>query len=459
MSYVKRIVSIELRRSGVLPVALVAAVPCAALLCTSPGSYDGRWLQLAAEARTGLLLALPLTLGGGAWLGLRESRHHLGELLDSSPKPRALRVLPQALILAVLAVLSYLVIIGAGLPWVLGRAGYFPPAVVPLTLIGALALVAAAWLGLAAGRAIPRLTTVPVLVLASALLAGIVPMFVQDTALIGNAPDRRFPFWWLTPILVAQIDDFETVTARISVLQAVLLTGLASSALLVAMFGRRRVLLSWLPALAGLALAFSLLPATQSDALVNSPQARALACTTDAPEVCVGKVHAYQMDEVAAAAQPVLKGLSRIPGAPTRAVEMQRPDEDGPKVWAARPTDTIPFPDPFAIYGGSQDFDVRMFQQSLVDEAFWPRCDASGRSSAQALQQDLGQAVIGGWLAGANPVFDSAAPSTQETAHAESAYRALVALPEPRQKVVVQQAWKATRSCQPDAMAAIDALG
>ncbi|GAA3625328.1 hypothetical protein GCM10022223_48130 [Kineosporia mesophila] len=461
MTSLNRIIGIETRRSGVVPVALLVAVPAAALMIASTSYYDGRWLRLAVAVRTVLQLALPLVVGGGAWLGMREHRHHLGELLASTPRPRAGRIRPLAIGLAGLVAAAYLAGFAAGMPFVLGRAGYFPVATLSLTAVGALSLVAAGWLGLAAGRALPRLIVIPVLVVLTAGLTGIGPMLVHDSSFdVDSVP----PALWLTPVWTFTVQDFETVTGRIGLLQTIALLGLAATGLLLASVGRRGIAPALVPAVAGLAGAALLLPATSGAALADDARALVPRCTDAGPSVCVIAVHDYQLDEITAPAQQVLTRLTVVPGAPTRAAETMMDDRSGLPVTG--PADTISFTDAYATYRSDEGFSVAAFQQGLADQAFAPDCDVS------TIEDDyyLGVAVVGAWLAGAGSLLephpdDNFGDRTvliwgpDEIDQADRAIQALRALPEARQTALVGQVWTMTRTCRPEAMAALMALG
>ncbi len=467
-TYLNRILAIELRRSGVLRVAFLLAVPTIGVMLvpSSRSVFDGLWMQLAVTVRSLMQLALPLAVGGGAWLGMQEHRHHLGELLDSTPKSRAQRVFPRAFSLAGLAAASYLIAVAVGLPAVLGTASYFPAAVLPITAVGVLSLVAAGLLGMAAGRAVPRLIIVPVLVLVTAGLAGILPTIVHDEQSFGTGPDRYSSTLWLSPIWTFGAQDFTTLTSRVSLLQVVLTGSLAITGLLLTFVRRRFVLPALVPAGAGVALAMILLPASGGAALATDAGAVVLHCTDHGPQVCVTQVHAFELDQVAAAAQPVLTGLAQIPGAPKRATEIQTLDGDlNQNLLAKGRSGTIYFGDPNTTYLTNGKFGAKAFQQALVDGAFTPPCDADGVLEG-------GTNVVGAWLAGATSMLDPDPEgdgnygtrgitlwSGEDVAQFNRAITGLEALPPARQKAMVARAWKGVQACRPGAMKQILALG
>ena len=80
--------------------------------------------------------------------------------------------------LAIPVVTAYLLVFGIGGGMGGADAGYFPVTAIVVTAVGALSLIAAGWLGMAAGRAVPRLVTAPALAVIGAALTGMLPAFL-----------------------------------------------------------------------------------------------------------------------------------------------------------------------------------------------------------------------------------------------------------------------------------------
>jgi hypothetical protein len=159
------ILGIELRRSVALwAAALIAASGAFLLYATSP-PY-GWWMELVIGQRQLLQLLWPLALGAGAWQAWRERRCRVEELFATTPRARWRRVAPVAAAMAIAVVAAYAATLAAGLGHTSGFAGDFPAGVLPVTAVGALSLVAAAWLGLAVGRLLPSPLTPPFLAIA-----------------------------------------------------------------------------------------------------------------------------------------------------------------------------------------------------------------------------------------------------------------------------------------------------
>ena len=177
-----RILRIELRRSPAVFIALLSTVIGTGLLVSYPSEFAGRWMQLAVAVRLDLLVLLPLALAGGAWLGRRDALHRVDELFASTVRPRWQRVLPTAGAFAVAVVTTYLLVFLIGAAWVAPTSRYFPVVAIAVTAVGALSLIAAGWLGMAAGRAVPRLVTAPALAVVGAAVAGMLPMWLGESS-------------------------------------------------------------------------------------------------------------------------------------------------------------------------------------------------------------------------------------------------------------------------------------
>ncbi|MEU4221834.1 hypothetical protein AB0F10_41635, partial [Actinoplanes sp. NPDC026623] len=156
-----RILGIELRRSAAAGTALILLLAGAAILYAAPARWSAGWMPLAMTQRAYLVLLWPLALAAGAWQARREHRSNVTELFATTPRPRAQRVVPTLGALCIAVVGAYLAMVAAGAPWIAGTARYLPPAALAVVAVGALALVAAAWLGLAVGRLLASAVSAP----------------------------------------------------------------------------------------------------------------------------------------------------------------------------------------------------------------------------------------------------------------------------------------------------------
>jgi hypothetical protein len=309
-----RILRIELRRSAALWTAPVVALLGAATLYALPARWGGRWTQLAMWQRQYLLLLVPLVLGAGAWQARRNRKARMRELPATTPRPAWQRATVEAGAMAVAAVLAYAGMFAAGAGQVAPTATYFSTAWIPVVAVGALALVAAVLLGLAAGRLLPGKLTPP-LVAVAGLLAILLP-----GVLAGNGGAS---FDLLQPIVsTANQSDFVTFTTRLHLLQALWFAGLAATGLL-AFAASRPVarLLAILPAALAVAVVAPMLPNRPEAALVADRGSYTLVCTPDRPTVCVTRLHANALADLRGPGRRALSLLAKLPDAPTRVVE------------------------------------------------------------------------------------------------------------------------------------------
>jgi len=311
-----RILGIELRRSAALGTALALLVVGVVLLFFAEGiSFATGWMQLAMTQRLYLAVLWPLALAAGAWQARREHRSNVAELFASTPRPRSHRTMPTLGAMAVAVVFGYLLVGLAGGLWIIDTARYLPMSVFVVVAVGALSLVAAAWLGLAIGRLLPSLVTAPALGVAGLGLLLVIP---------GATRPRGWLALVFSPIYEMNMPDaYATVPAQVSLAQALWLAALAVTAvILYASSGWRLRVAAVLPVVVGAALAIMVMP--HQERVVNSaidPVARELVCTEDEPRVCVSRVHGQLLPEVTPQAREGLAVLAKLPGAPTQVHE------------------------------------------------------------------------------------------------------------------------------------------
>jgi hypothetical protein len=311
-----RILGIEMRRSAALGSALALMVAGILLLFFAEGiGFSTGWMQLAMTQRLYLAVLWPLALAAGAWQARREHRSNVEELFGSTPRPRAHRTVPTLGAMGVGVVGGYLVMGIAGAAWIISTARYFPLAVLVVTAVGALALIAAVWVGLAVGRLLPSLVTAPALGVAGLALLLLIPAATR-------------PRGWLalvfSPIYEMNMPGaYATVPGRVSAAQAVWLAALAVAAVLLFASGGWRIrVAALLPVVLGAALAIAVMPHRNrfvTDAI--DPVARELVCTGDQPRVCVSRVHSGLLVEVTPRAREGLAVLAKLPGGPVEVHE------------------------------------------------------------------------------------------------------------------------------------------
>ncbi|RIV41518.1 hypothetical protein [Micromonospora radicis] len=311
------VLGIELRRSAALGAALITLVVGVVALYAATGRWSGGWMALALAVREYLLLLWPLALAAGAWQGRREHRAKVEELFASTPRPRTARMLPVLAAMSLTLALAYLLLTAAGIAWIISTAQYRPLLdFTVVTVVGALSLIAAAWLGLGIGRMLPALVTAPALAVAGTLLVFFSTIGPPDwVAAVISPAHGSGPF-----------HAYQTIDSRVSGALAIWLVGLAGTGLLLFVAGGwRSRTAAVLPVALGLVAATAVVPRDRD--VLNwpaDPVARELVCTDDTPTVCVSRVNANVLDTLTPLAREGLAALAQLPNAPTAVHEDTR---------------------------------------------------------------------------------------------------------------------------------------
>ncbi|MFY1683341.1 hypothetical protein ACN265_17535 [Micromonospora sp. WMMD730] len=304
------VMGIELRRSAALGAAVITVVVGVGSLYVATGRWSTGWMALALAIREYLLLLWPLALAAGAWQGRREHRAKVGELFATTARPRAARMLPVLGTMALTLVVAYLVVTAAGIAWIVNTASYVPLLnFVVVTAVGALSLVAAAWLGLGVGRLLPALVTAPALAVGGVLLVFFSTVSTPERLAAAISPAHGS----------GGFHEYQTIDSRVSGALAISMTTLAVTGLLLFVAdGWRLRAMAVLPVLLGVGVATTILP-TDRDVLTwpVDPVARELVCTDATPTVCVSRVHANVLDTITPRAREGLAALAKLPDAPT----------------------------------------------------------------------------------------------------------------------------------------------
>lgn len=307
------ILGIELRRSAASSAAVLTVAVGVAALYLAPGRWADGWMSLVLSVKEYTILLWPLALSAGALQGRREHRAKVGELFATTPRSRARRMLPVLVAMAATLVLAYLLVLVAGGVRIASTAAYFPLDVVAIVVVGALSLVAAAWLGLGLGRLLPALVTAPALAVSAVLLVFITAIMQPD---------------WLGAVVSpvygsSQFYPFQTIDHRVTGALAIWMIALALTGvvLLVARSARTGVA-AVLPVLLGFGAAVAVVPRDEASLIAPiDPVARELVCTDDAPKVCVSRVNGNVLATLTPLAREGLAVLAKLPGAPTEVRE------------------------------------------------------------------------------------------------------------------------------------------
>ncbi|MGH3310876.1 MAG: hypothetical protein ACRDP3_09845 [Streptomyces sp.] len=289
----------ELRRGFGPVIGLAVLVAALVVMFTNTERWQGHWGSTIGQLHTiGILLAGPITVGGGCWLGGRERRRGLEELRASAPRGALSQTVAACLPAIVWPALGYLLaaLVTMAATWPYAAAG-FPP----LTLLAAdiTAIAALGTIGFVVGRLVAWRLAAPTLAVVGYVGLGMTA-YNSNSAVtwlsptVGHYHLWEQPVWWYGPVLIVWTG------------------GLAAAALL---FVARRLVPA--AALVAAAVAAAVLLIHTGDGVWKPDRdTSALVCTSDAPKVCVTKLNSEQLPGVAAAAKVTydkLEGVSPLP--------------------------------------------------------------------------------------------------------------------------------------------------
>ncbi|MFI9007396.1 hypothetical protein ACIGNX_09230 [Actinosynnema sp. NPDC053489] len=319
-----RVFRIELRRSTALVLGALTALVLLGLLVWGPSTKNStawtrQWTTMAEWTRFMLVLAWPLVLGGGAVQGLRDRRSGVAELFGSTPRPRAHRVGRTFGAVAAALVAGYAVVLAVGAVQVASSTDYTHLGWLPVALVGAVALVAAAGLGMGLGALVPSPLTPPLLA-----VAGFAVMTV------GLEPEARWAL--LLPPLPMPVSAYASVPWSVNAVQLVWFAGVAATGFALAALRRRWPAL--LPALVAGAVAVPLLPAS---AVTRDEAAAELVC---AERLCLTRAHEHERATLAGPAREALRLLAKLPAPPTSVREVAAAVRGNPER-GPEPTDAV----------------------------------------------------------------------------------------------------------------------
>lgn len=451
-----RVLRIEMRRSlapwsgaVVLTSALAFLYLLDAQWWRGTTAWTAQWTSLALWTRGLLFYLWPLAVGLGALQGLRDRRSGMSELLTSTPRPAWHRAATVAGTTAIALTAAYAALVATGGVQVFAHTGYWHLGWLPISLVGALFLVAGAVLGLGVGRALPSPLTPPALTMGAFVFTALMQMSpgrTESTSAAGVTSTEPKQVSLLSPAVQEVRDVFVTLSAAVHVGQTVWLLGLAATgfALLVATTGRGR-LIAPAPAVAGLALALLVLP--------TDPRRMYVVDGAAAEQVCDGQVcvSATQRDRLADLAGPGRRALRLLDGAlgagAPRSVREDTavlPEGATPR-WSPE-TVRVDFDDPVVAEArGAQ------LTRSLVAVAMVPGCSPVGWSGTTG---DLAaRTVAAGWVLGSlEPLPGTTGMLRADTEElARPVWQKLRALPRAEQFERIVAARAAATSCEGDA--------
>lgn len=312
MSAAWRLFRIEARRSVALWFApIVAAL---AWYAARDAVQDGvtLWATTSASIGRAVIVAAPLMGGAAAWVAGRNRRRGIEELLATTPRPAAPRDLVSWAAALVWGLLAYLAAGATTLTLAARDATWGTPSPFPM-VVGLGTLVAATALGYLAGLWVPSRFTAS---LAAAGLLVALAMPIPDP----NANYQRLsPWFWLDPgdYLPYHRAWSEQSLALLPWLGGIVGLALAGIALR-REWSRRTLAVGAVSAIMAAVAALPLLNVGLQLDWRASDVAYQPVCRDGAVQVCGHPAYVGMFDDLASAAEPLLRPLDGVPGAPTR---------------------------------------------------------------------------------------------------------------------------------------------
>ena len=456
-----RVLRIELRRS-IAPwagaVVLTSALAFFYLVhgawWRGPTAWTAQWTSMALWTRSLLFYLWPLAVGLGALQGLRDHRSKMVELLTSTPRPARHRAATLTGATAITLASAYALLVLVGAVHVLANTEYTHLGWLPISLVGALSLVAGGVLGMGAGRALPSALTPPALAMGAFVFAALMQMSLgrtQTTTATGIPSTEPNRVSLLSPAVQEVRNAFVTLSASVHIGQTIWLLGLTATgfALLVAATPRAR-LLALTPVLAGAALALLVLPSDPRRIYVVDEAAAKPVC--DGP-VCVAKTHQGRLADLAGPGKEALRLLHAALGsqAPVSVRENTAVLPDGSTPQWSRETVLFDFDD--AIIAAAQGKELT---RALIAEAMVPGCSPVGWTTFG--EDQFAQTVAVGWVLGDLRPLPGTEPSAlgRVDAEARPVWTELMALPQAEQLSRINAMRTAALSCKGDAFDALN---
>lgn len=456
-----RVLRTELKRSVAPWAGAVVLTSALAFLYLVSGAWwrgttawTAQWTSLALWTRGLLFYLWPMAVGLGALQGLRDRRSKMSELLATTSRPAWHRAATLAGTTAITLASAFALLVLVGAVQVLTHTDYQHLGWLPVSLVGALFLVAGAVLGMGAGRALPSVLTPPLLAMCAFVFTVLMQMSLgrteTDTAAgVTNTEPNRVSL--LSPGVEEVRDGLVTLSASVHVGQTIWLLGMAATgfALLVAATPRAR-LVALAPVLAGAAIALLVLPSDPRRMYVVDEAAAELVC--DGP-VCVTKTQQARLAELAGPGKEALRLLHGALGdqAPVSVRENAAVLPKGSTPRWSRTTVLLDFDDDIIATATGEEL-----TRALVAKGMVPGCTPVGWTSVGG---DLyAQTVAAGWVLGdlrSLPGTLSAGLRREVDAETRTAWKRLKALPRADQLARINAMRAAGHSCKGDAFDAL----
>jgi hypothetical protein len=457
-----RVLRIELKRSVAPWAGAVVLTPALAFLYLIPGSWwtgttawTAQWTSMALWTRSLLFYLWPLAVGLGALQGLRDHRSKMSELLTSTPRPARHRAATLAGATAITLASAFALLVLVGAVQVVAHTEYTHLGWLPISLVGALSLVAGAVLGMGAGRALPSVLTPPALAMGAFVFTALMQMSLgrtETTTATGLPTTEPNRVSLLSPAVQEVRDELVTLSASVHVGQTIWLLAMAATgfALLVAATPRAR-LIALTPVLAGAVIALLVLPSDPRRIYVVDEAAAELVC--DGP-VCVTKTQQARLADLAGPGKEALRLLHGALGsqAPVSVRENATVLPEGSTPQWSRKTVLFDFDDDIIAAAKGEEL-----TRALIAKGMVPGCSPVGWSSFG--DDEFAQTVAVGWVLGdLRPLPGTLSASLRREVDTETrpVWKELKALPRAEQLSRIKAMRAAALSCKGDAFAALN---
>jgi hypothetical protein len=398
-----RVLRIELRRSVAPWAGVVVLTSALAFLYLVDAewwrgttAWTAQWTPLALWTRSLLFYLWPLAVGLGALQGLRDHRSKMSELLTSTPRPAWHRAATLAGTTAITLASAFALLVLVGGVQVLANSEYTHLGWLPISLVGALFLVAGAVLGMGAGRALPSALTPPALAMSAFVFTALMHMSLgrtETTTAAGITRTEPNRVSLLSPAVQEVRDVLVTLSASVHVGQTIWLLGMAATgfALLVAATWSAR-LIALTPVVAGALIALLVLPSDPRRMYVVDGAAAELVC--DGP-VCVTKTHQARLADLAGPGKEALRLLRGALGgrAPVSVRENTALLPEGSTPQWSRETVLFDFDDGVIAAAKGEEL-----TRALIAKGMVPGCTPVGWSGFGG--DEFAQTVAAGWVLG-----------------------------------------------------------
>ena len=344
-----RLTRLELRHNA-MPLLLPLAIAIFGVFTYSKTlGMPPLWNVRAANTQSGLVADFVTPVAGAAaWMGSREARRRVTDLLETVARPRFARLLASWAATSCWAVAGCLLCLAA-VYWATSlRASWGGPLWWPAAVAVA-SMPAFAALGFGAGVLVPSRFTAPVAAIAAFFVVAL------STELIAGSQS----YWQVSPIVSAAWDvgpdpgvaTFYPYLPDLSIAQLMFLAGLtvavvaAATGLPRASGPRRLRVVAAAAATAGLLTAGAAVGLTGTgtldahgmiaipalhDAADDRPLQFTPVCSRTAIPVCLNPAYAADLQAAASALGPVLSEITGLPGAPVRVIQSATTYRQGP---------------------------------------------------------------------------------------------------------------------------------